>query len=122
MLQFKIADIDLDLLPPREAVTVSGGGRPITERTALDGSTILQRGQPVSRRLTVSAPQGFAIRAEHAAAISALARAGGFFTLTLRGYVLSGVYAGCLFVELPSFPPTADPRFTGYNFTLYLPQ
>lgn len=120
-LQMSIGDIDLDLLPPREAVTFSGGGRPITERTALDGSTIIQRGRPVSRRLTVTAPQGFAIRTEHADAIYALARAGAIFTLTLKGYVLNGVYRGCMFVDLPSFPPTADPRFKSYSFTLYIP-
>lgn len=121
-LQLALGDIDLDLLPPREAVSFSGGGYPITERTALDGGTIVQRQRySVSRRLTVAAPEGFAIRAEHADAIYDLARWGTIFTLTIRGYVLNGVYRGCMFEGLPSFPPTSDPRFKSYDFTVYIP-
>lgn len=123
VFQMTFGDLDLDPVPPKEAVTFDGGGYTTAERRALDGSIIRQRpGKPASRRLTISAPQGFAIRAEHADALFALAKRGALFTLTLRGYVLQGVYSGCTFEGLPKFPPTGDPGWRGYAIEIYIPQ
>lgn len=114
--------IDLDWVPPREAVTFDGGGYTTTERRALDGTIIRQRpAQPASRRLTINAPEGFVIRAEHADALFTLAKSGKHFTLTLRGYVLQGIYNGCTFEGLPKFPPTGNPAWRSYSIEIYIP-
>ncbi|WP_019585216.1 hypothetical protein [Deinococcus apachensis] len=123
VFQMTFGEIDLDPVPPREAVTFDGGGYTTTERRALDGTIIRQRpGQPASRRLTITAPQGFVIRAEQADALFALAKGGARFTLVLRGYVLNGSYGGCTFEGLPKFPPTGDPKWRGYSIEIYIPQ
>ena len=121
MLSIQIDGINLQFLPPTEAVSGSGGGRPITERTAITGEIIpLRNPLPTSRRLTITAPAGFAISAADAAAIRALGD--GPFSVTLSGYDPSGTFSGCVFEQPPRFPPTFDPRFVGYDLTLYIPQ
>lgn len=122
VLQMTLGDTDLDLLPPRAAVTFDGGGRTTSERVALDGTLIRSRPQrPASRRLNVSSPEAYVIRAAHADALLALAESNARFTLTLRGYVLEGVYQGCSFEGRPAFEPSPDPAYRHYRFTLYIP-
>lgn len=121
MLSIVIGGINLLYLPPTEAVTSTGGGRALTERTTLTGQVIATRAPlPASRRLTVTAPQGFAISAADAEAIRALGDAP--FTVTLTGYEPSGTFSGCVFEEPPRFPPTSHPDYRGYALQIYIPQ
>ncbi|WP_272977108.1 hypothetical protein [Deinococcus geothermalis] len=121
MYSLIIGGVALDYLPPPDAVQIEGGGRAVSERTTLDGKIIATRPPlPASRRLTITAPQGFAISAADAAAIQAIGDQP--FTVILRGYDPEGTFSGCVFVEPPRFPPTSDPRFRGYAMTIYIPQ
>lgn len=123
MLQFKLGTIDLNPLPPLEAVTVSGGGRAVNERLSLDGTVVVQRAaKPASRRLAVQGPDNYALLAEQTEQIQALANAGTRFTLVLRGYELSGDFTGCFFEEAPRFPPFRDALYKQFSFTIYIPQ
>lgn len=123
MLTLIIGPVNLDPVPPRDAVTVEGGGRPVTEKVALDGTLLpLRPGRATSRRLTITAPQGFALLAEQTAALEALAKSGERFTVTVLGYVASGVFEGCLFADRPQFPPTRHPAWRGFQIQIYLPQ
>lgn len=123
MLQFKLGEIDLNPLPPLEAVSVTGGGRSVTERSALDGTLIVQRARkPSSRRLAVQGPDNYALLADQAEQIRVLAGAGTRFTLSLRGYELAGDFSGCFFEDPPSFPPFRDAHYRRFSFTIYIPQ
>ncbi|WP_245745159.1 hypothetical protein [Deinococcus reticulitermitis] len=121
MLRLIIGGVDLAFLPPPEAVSVDGGGRPVSERVTLDGRIVATRSPlPASRRLTVIAPEGFAISAADAEAIRALGD--GPFSVTLIGYEPGGTFGGCTFEAPPRFPLTRDPRYRGYELAIYLPQ
>lgn len=123
MLKFQIGNIDLNPLPPLEAVTVSGGGRAATERLALDGTVIVQRtAKPASRRLAVQGPDNYALLTEQTEQIRVLASGGARFTLSLRGYELEGDFTGCFFEDAPRFPRFRDARYRRFSFTIYIPQ
>ncbi|WP_104990858.1 hypothetical protein [Deinococcus sp. NW-56] len=121
MYRMKIGGVDLRYLPAVDGVSLEGGGRPVAERVALDGRIIATRPPlPTSRRLTITAPEGFVISAQDAEAIRALGD--GPFDVTLAGYEPSGTFTGCTFEEPPRFPPTSDPRYRSYAMTIYIPQ
>lgn len=116
-----IGGVSLRWVPPPDAVTTSGGGRPVNERKTIEGRIIATRSPlPESRRVQVSAPQGYVITAADAAAIQALGS--GPFPVTFGpGYEAAGSYSA-YFEEPPRFPPTRHPEYVGYDFTLYIPQ
>lgn len=123
ILKFQVGAINFNPVPPRAAVTVSGGGRAVNERLALDGTVIVQRAaKPASRRLAVQGPDGYALLATQTALLEALAGAGTRFTLSLRGYELEGDFSGCFFEDPPSFPPFRSPLYKRFSFTIYIPQ
>ena len=116
-----IGGVELAYLPPQAALGLEGGGRPISERVTVDGVIVATRPPlPASRRLTITAPEGFAISATDAESIRALADTS--FSITLTGYEPSGTFSGVTFESPPSFPPTFDPRYRSYSMTLYIPQ
>lgn len=120
MFSMKIGSIDLQFLPAAEGVTGEGGGRPITERTTVEGRVVALRPPlPAARRIRVTAPQGYAISESDAQAIRALGD--GPFTLALTGYEPSGTFGGCVFEEPPRFPRLA-PGLVGYDLAVYVPQ
>lgn len=123
MLKLQLGSIDLSILPPREAVVSSGGGRAISEKVALTGDVVaLRPAKNGARRLKIIAPQGYAISSTDADALAALASSGAAFTLTLEGYELSGTFAGCVFEGDARFPVLGVPAWRGYDMNLYLPQ
>ena len=117
-----IGPVALSALPPPEAVTATGGGRAITERTAIDSRIITTRPAPPSaRRITIQAPGGYGITAADALAIAAIGDAP--FTLTLAGYDPAGSWSGCVFEEPPRLEPLPGaPGWRSYSLTIYAPQ
>lgn len=123
MYRMSIGGVELHFLPAAEGVSVEGGARPVTERVTLDGRVIATRAElPTSRRLTISAPEGYVISAADADALRALEAGGEPFSVTLAGYEPAGTFTGCVFDAPPRFPSTSDPRFRGYDLSIYIPQ
>lgn len=121
MYRMNIGGIELSLLPPPSGVSVSGGGRPVTERPTIEGRMVTTRpGLPGSKRITVSTPDQHVITAADAAAIASLGD--GPFAFALEGYDGAGSYAGCVFEEAPQFPAVGHHAYRGCNFTVYVPQ
>ena len=120
MFSITIGGVPLRFLPAKSGVSGSGGGRPVNERKTITGEIVATRSPlPESRRLIISAPEGYAITRADAEAIRALGT--GPFDVTLTGYEPSGSFGGCVFEELPRFPPiTAE--LVGYDMTIYIPQ
>lgn len=121
MYSMTIGGVSLTFLPAVDGVTGSGGGRPITERTTIEGRIVATRAPlPASRRIRVTAPENHVISRTDAEAIRALAAS--VFTVTLTGYEPSGTFGGCVFEEPPRFPPSRHPDYVHYDFEIYVPQ
>lgn len=122
MYQFIIGTVDLRGMPPKEAVTVSGGGREISEGVTLEGRVIATRPPRAGAlRVQVSAPTTYGLPKPLADALAALAASGEPFTVTLLGYELEGTFTNCLFDGPVRFPPISA-GYSSYTFTLYVPQ
>lgn len=122
MYELIIGGVSLRWVPPPDAVTTSGGGRPVNERKTIEGRIVATRSPlPESRRVQVSAPQGYVITAADAAAIRALGS--GPFPVTFGpGYEAAGSYSA-YFEEPPRFRAIPNhPEYVSYEFTLYIPQ
>lgn len=121
MYSMNIGGVELSVLPPPSGVTVSGGGRAVSERPTIEGRIVATRSPaPGSKRITVSTPDRHVITAADATAIAALGD--GPFSFTLTGYDGAGSYGGCVFEEPPQFPGVGHPAYRGCNFTVYVPQ
>jgi hypothetical protein len=121
MLQLRIGTVDLDPVPPRDAVQRSGGGRAIGERVSITKDIIVQVEYLSNRRLQIASPDDtWVIRADQAAQLLALQATATPFSVTLLGYEQSGTFPNCLFEGDAVFPPTVDPLYRRYSFTLYL--
>lgn len=109
---------------PTSDVTFEGGGRPVTETVTIDG-TILGRLSPkrASSKLSVQLSGTNGMRRADAEALAALAATGEPFTVTLAGYEVSGTFAGCVFEDMPRFPPIPGSHdWVQARFTIYIPQ
>lgn len=119
MYMINIGGVQLSLLPPEEAVTLSGGERPITERRTLSGAVIATRpARAGARRLVIEAPDTFVITQADADAIQSLPDT---WTLSITGFKLSGTFLGCTFEVPPQFPSDGD-GLCGYSLSIYIPQ
>lgn len=121
-----IAGRPLDLLPVKDGVQPSGGGRALAEVATIAGTLIRTQGVRTSRRLRVQSPGGnarFVISEADAQFLLALHAAGAPFTLSLSGdYDFEGTFAGCLFDGDALFRKTRTPGFREYDFTIAIPQ
>ena len=120
-----IGGIPLNPGPPREAVSLAGGGRGVLEVTSITGAIIYTRQSRTARRVTVASPgPEWVIPAADAASLRALEGSGQPFTVTLgSNFQPSGIFTGCTFDGDVLFDTTDAPdEWANYSFTLYLPQ
>lgn len=120
--QLSIAGVDFSPSVPPEAVKRQGGGRPVTERHAIDGTIIITKGHTTARRVQISSPgEQYALSAEQTAHLRALEIDRTPFSVTFGpGYEISGTFTQCVFEGDVRLTPFRNREWVAYEFTLIL--